>query len=156
MVESQIMLYSQYATFLGFDYGERNTGVAVGQRITGTARGLETIRFTSEKTFWDSVGRLVHDWQPTAFVVGMPYNPNPVEGEENPIIGLINQFRSELEKRFSIPAYLMDETLSTKESRTIFYDNRKKKSVQFEDIKDELAAQLILQTWLDHTAQEER
>ena len=79
-----------------------------------------------------------------------------MEGEENPIIGLINQFRSELVDRFSRPAYLMDETLSTKESRTIFYDTRKKKSVQFEDIKDELAAQLILQTWLDHTAQEER
>jgi putative Holliday junction resolvase len=45
----------------------------------------------------------------------------------------------------------MDETLSTRESQTLFYSQRVRKSVQFTDIKDELAAQLILQTWLSHT-----
>lgn len=138
------------ATYLGFDYGERNTGVAVGQRITGTATALETIRSSNEDALWSAVARLVKTWQPSAFVVGMPYHPE--EGEENPIVQPIRQFCRELEKRYQRPVYTFDETLSTKESQEIFYNKRSKRSVQFADIKDELAAQLILQTWLNHTA----
>jgi putative Holliday junction resolvase len=138
------------ATYLGFDFGELNTGVAVGQRITGTATGIDTIRFSSETSFWEAISRLVNTWQPTAFVVGVPYPP---EGEvDNPIIQLIVEFCSKLNERYQRPVYTMDETLSTKESETIFYTRRSKKSVQFADIKDELAAELILQTWLNHTA----
>ena len=141
------------ATYLGFDFGECNTGVAVGQRITGTATSLETIRSTSEGAFWSAISRLVKTWQPTAFVVGVPYPPEESEG--NPIIKLINEFCHGLKERYHRPVYTMDETLSTKESQTIFYTRRSKKSVQFADIKDELAAQLILQTWLNHTAPRE-
>ena len=139
-------------TYLGFDYGERNIGVAVGQRVTETATGLETIRATSEQALWTAVARLVRTWQPSAFVVGMPYHP---DGEENPIVQPILRFCRLLEERYQRPVYIMDETLSTKESQEIFYRERSKRSVQFADIKDELAAQLILQTWLKHTAQRE-
>jgi putative Holliday junction resolvase len=137
------------ATFLGFDFGARNIGVAVGQRITGTASPLQTIRVTSSEALWEAVSRLVATWQPSAFVVGIPYHP--VEGEENPIVQPIRDFCQGLEQRFQRPTYKMDETLSTKESQEIFYRERLKRSVQFADIKDELAAQLILQTWLNHT-----
>ena len=44
MAEAMSTQDAAYATFLGFDFGEKKTGVAVGQRITGTARALETIR----------------------------------------------------------------------------------------------------------------
>jgi putative Holliday junction resolvase len=141
------------ATYLGFDYGERNIGVAVGQRVTGTASALETIRATSNEALWLAVGRLVQTWKPSAFVVGMPYHPE--EGEENPIVQPILRFCRQLEERYRRPAYTFDETLSTKESREIFFRERSKRRVQFQDIKDELAAQLILQTWLNHTTPRE-
>lgn len=141
---------SSQATYLGFDYGERNIGVAVGQRVTGTARGLETIRVTSNAAVWVAVARLVAAWEPAAFVVGMPYHPE--SGEENPIVQPILRFCQQLRVRFGRPVYTFDETLSTKESREIFFRERSKRKVQFQDVKDELAAQLILQTWLSHTA----
>ncbi|BBA35607.1 putative holliday junction resolvase [Methylocaldum marinum] len=137
-------------TYLGFDFGERNIGVAVGQRVTGTATALETIRVTSRKALWDAISRLVKTWRPSAFVVGFPYNP---EGEENPIIEPILRFCRQLESRYHLPVHTMDETLSTRESREIFYRRRSKRSTDFADVKDELAAQLILQTWLAHTTQ---
>jgi len=146
--ESQLQ-ESGTGTYLGFDYGERNIGVAVGQRVTATATGLETIRATSDQALWTAVSRLVGIWQPAAFVVGMPYHPT---GEENPIVQPILRFCGQLEERYHRPVYIMDETLSTMESQAIFYRERSKRSVQFTDIKDELAAQLILQTWLKHTA----
>ena len=140
-----------YATYLGFDYGEKRTGVAVGQRITGTASTLETLRSHNREVFWQSVARLVKTWQPTAFVVGVPY-PLQETAEKNPVIDRILQFCRELETRHARPVYVMDEALSTRESQTLFYNQRTRKSVQFTDIKDELAARLILQSWLDHTA----
>ncbi|CAL1239359.1 Holliday junction resolvase RuvX [Candidatus Methylocalor cossyra] len=139
------------ATYLGFDFGERNIGVAVGQRVTATATALETIRATHADALWSAVSRLVRIWQPDAFVVGMPYNP---EGEENPIVQPIRKFCRQLQERYQRPVYTMDETLSTKESQELFYRKRSKRSIRFADIKDELAAQLILQTWLRHTAGE--
>jgi putative Holliday junction resolvase len=140
------------ATYLGFDFGEKFIGVAVGQRITGTATGLETIRVTSGDAVWNAVARLVKTWQPAAFVVGMPYHPE--EGQENPIVQPILRFCRQLEGRYHKPVYTMDETLSTKESQEIFYRERSKRSSRFVDVKDELAAQLILQTWLRHTARQ--
>lgn len=135
-------------TYLCFDYGEKYIGVAVGQRVTGTASPLETIRATPRQALWDAVTRLNNTWQPNAFVVGMPYHP---EGEENPIILSIQKFCNQLKERYRRPVYVMDETLSTRESKSIFYEASPKRSIRFADIKDEMAAQLILQTWLIHT-----
>ncbi|MDD1649646.1 MAG: Holliday junction resolvase RuvX [Methylococcaceae bacterium] len=139
------------ATYLGFDFGRKNTGVAVGQRITGTASGLETIRSTHPEALWDAISRLVKTWQPTAFVVGVPH-PLVESEAKNPLIALIRQFCLDLEVRYQRPVYEMDEALSTRESQSLFYSRRTRKSVPFAAIKDELAAMLILQTWLDHTA----
>jgi putative Holliday junction resolvase len=135
-------------TYLGFDYGEKNIGVAVGQRITGTASALETIRVTSREAVWEAISRLTETWKPSAFVVGVPYHP---EGEENPIVQPILKFCRQLEGRYRLPVYTMDETLSTRESQEIFYQRRSKRSTRFTDVKDQMAAQLILQTWLKHT-----
>lgn len=143
------------ATYLGFDYGAKNTGVAIGQRITGTAAGLETIRSANPEALWAAITRLVKTWQPTAFVVGVPL-PLTATAEQNPFIDKVRAFRRELEARYQRPVYEMDEALSTRESQTLFYSRRPKKSVPFTALKDELAAMLILQTWLDHTTPRER
>ena len=139
-----------HKTYLGFDYGQKFIGVAVGQRVTRTASALETIRVTSKEALWNAVTRLTETWQPSAFVVGLPYH---YEGEENPILQPILGFCRQLEGRYHLPVYLIDETLSTRESQEIFYQRRSKRSTRFIDIKDQLAAQLILQTWLNHTAE---
>ena len=58
--------------------------------------------------------------------------------------------------RYGLPVHTMDETLSTRESKTLYYESRAKNSKGFGAVKDILAAQLILQTWLDTAAQQER
>jgi putative Holliday junction resolvase len=150
-VKSRPTEISRNATFLGFDYGEKKTGVAIGQRITGTASPLETLRSSPPDAMWAAISRLVETWQPAAFVVGVPY-PIIETTKKNPMIERILKFCRSLEGRYQRPVHVMDEALSTRESQSLFYDRRPRKSVQFTDIKDELAAQLILQTWLNHTA----
>ena len=139
--------------YLGFDFGHKHIGVAVGQRLTGTATGLETIPTVSNETRWKAINRLVETWRPCGFVVGLSYRE---DGNENPITPLILKFCRQLEGRYGLPVYTMDETLSTVESKSLFYQSRTKRSTGFGAVKDILAAQLILQTWLEHVVQQER
>jgi len=144
---------SQQGSYLGFDYGDKHIGVAVGQKLTCTATGLETIPALVKKPMWDAITRLVEAWKPQGFVVGISYQD---DGSENPITPHILRFCRQLEGRYGLPVYTMDETLSTVESKHLFYQSRAKRSTGFGAVKDILAAQLILQTWLEHTALQER
>jgi putative holliday junction resolvase len=145
MPEIQTAVPGGAYAYIGFDFGEKNIGVAVGQRITATATRLETIRVTSNAAKWDAITRLVNEWKPVAFVVGLAYR---LDGGENPITQPTLRFCRQLEGRYHLPVHTMDETLSTMESKQIFYQSRTRRSDNFIDFKDEFAAQLILQTWL--------
>ena len=140
-------------TYLGFDYGDKHIGVSVGQTVTRTATGLETIPTLGKDNRWAAISRLVEAWRPVGFVVGLAYQD---DGSENPIGVQILKFCRQLEGRYGLPVYTMDETLSTLESKSLFYQSRAKRSTGFGAVKDILAAQLILQTWLEHVALIER
>lgn len=140
-------------TYLGFDYGDKHIGVAVGQSLTRTATGLETIPALRKQAVWDAITRLVQTWQPQGFVVGLSYQD---DGSENPITPHILRFCRQLEGRYRLPVHTIDETLTTVESKSLFYQSRAKRSTGFGAVKDILAAQLILQTWLEHAAAQER
>ncbi len=133
-------------TYLGFDYGSRNIGVAVGQRITCTATPLETVRVYREKPDWQAISRLLRTWRPHALVVGLCYQQ---DGSENPITQPILRFCRQLEGRYRLPLYTMDETLSTFESKQLFFEAIESRASNFWEIKDQISAQLILQTWLN-------
>lgn len=144
-----LALAAQDETYLGFDFGDRNIGVAVGQRITRGATALETIRVHSQDAKWRAITRLVETWRPAGFVVGLSYQ---LDGTENTITQPTLRFCRQLEGRYLLPVYVVDEAYTTLESRDVFYGHRLKKSSSFVDHKDAIAAQLILQTWLRDTA----
>lgn len=144
--------YSQGSgTFLGVDYGRKGIGVAVGHRMMGTARALETIRASNRDHVWSRLSALVKTWLPEGFVVGTPV-PVDENQPKNPLIEEIALFCGDLESRFGLPVHLMDEALSTRESQSLFYADRPKRSIDFRKVKDQMAAALILETWLSHTA----
>lgn len=132
---------------LGFDYGTRRIGVAVGNTLTRTARGLATIR-NEPKPDWNSIQSLFNEWKPEACIVGLPLN---MDGSEQPLTGLARRFASELESRYSQPVHTMDERLSTVEARASLKSQRvqgRKKRIQPGE-KDTEAARIILENWLD-------
>ena len=59
---------------LGFDYGTKQIGVAVGQVITGQARELCTLKAQNGVPDWNQVEALIKEWKPDAVVVGLPLN----------------------------------------------------------------------------------
>ncbi len=129
---------------LGFDFGTRRIGVAVGQRITGTARPLLTIRVAQDRPDWEAIGALMAQWQPEAVVVGLPLN---MDGSEQVITARARRFSRQLNGRFGLPVHLMDERLSTREAaRRLEEDGRPVTHL------DPHAAAVILESWLNANA----
>lgn len=133
---------------LGFDFGMKRIGVAVGQTLTQSARPLETLAANKGIPNWDRLQKLIQLWQPNAFVVGIPLN---MDGTEQPLTAAASRFAKSLEERFKLPVYGIDERLSTKDARERLFNAGGFKALQKGQV-DSIAAQLILQNWLtQHT-----
>jgi putative Holliday junction resolvase len=129
-------------TLLAFDFGMRRIGVAVGQRVTGTATPLRTLRARNGRPDWSELAALVREWQPDALVIGLPLN---MDGSEQPLTGRARQFGRQLTERYRLPVLEVDERLSTREA----WQTRSGTSTFPTDGEiDKLAAAIILETWL--------
>lgn len=135
-------------TYLGFDFGNKKIGVAVGQTITGTASPLQTIRSIQQTPNWDIIGQLIRQWRPAGLVVGVS---RQADGTDNTITPRLLKFCRQLEGRYQLPVYQQDETLSTFEAKQLLFDEVSVNAAKLWEVQDQLAAQLILQSWLnDH------
>ena len=128
------------ATLLGFDYGHRKIGIAVGQTLTRSATPLVTLRAQKNQPDWQGIARLIQDWTPTALVVGLPFHMDDREAQVAPEA---RRFARQLDGRFGLPVHLVDERLTSKEARSRLA--RRPKRIE---VLDALAAALILETWL--------
>ena len=132
--------------YLGLDLGSRTLGVAVSDKTGLIASSYEVIRHEEEyDRLLEEVKNLVSELNIEAVVLGFPKNMNNTIGPKGE---LSLEFKEKLEKILSIPVYLQDERLSTKSALDtlikgdVSRKNRKK-------VVDSVAAQIILQTFLD-------
>jgi putative Holliday junction resolvase len=129
---------------LGFDYGEKTIGVAVGNTRTRQAHPLTGIGRVRGGPDWDGISRLVEEWDPAALVVGLPLK---MDGSDNPVTSAARRFGNRLRERYNLPIYMVDERLTTREARSDLIHAgvpvRRHKPVL-----DKLAARSILQTFL--------
>lgn len=130
-------------TVLGFDYGTQKIGVAIGQSITQTANPLPQLKARDGIPNWDDIAILIKEWQPDAFVVGIPLN---MDGSESAISIRAAKFSRRLEGRFQLPAHTFDERLSTFDARLTLNNSEQKNS---RASVDSLAAALIIETWFN-------
>ena len=127
-------------TLLAFDYGEKRIGVALGNSITRSARALETIPNRSVDFRFAQITRLVGEWRPVGFVVGMPVHP---DGEEQPMIKLAKRFGNQLHGRYGLPVTWVDERYSSIAAQD---------AGASDDVLDAEAARIILQQFFDEHA----
>ena len=106
-------------TLLAFDFGTKSIGVAVGQRITGTARPLPAIKAQDGTPDWNIIGRLLKEWQPESVIVGLPLN---MDGTEQPLTARARNFANKIHGRFGVAITLHDERLSTVEARAGLFE----------------------------------
>lgn len=138
------------STALGFDYGARRIGVAVGNALTGTARALEVIANGAQGPDWPRVDALMREWQPQILLVGLPLT---MEGEEQKNSAAARAFAARLDEKYKLPTQLVDERLSSREAARRFAQRRAGGQARRKHAAalDAVAAEIIIEQWLcDH------
>ncbi len=138
----------QQGLVLGFDFGMKRIGVAVGQVLTATATPLTALAARDGVPDWQQLSHLITHWQPKIMVVGVPVH---MDGTEQPITFAARGFMKRLQERYALPVYPMDERLTTAEARARLFAAGGYKALQKGKI-DSIAAQLILTDWLQNHA----
>ena len=133
-------------TLLAFDFGTKRIGIAIGQEVTGTANPLLTITAIKHKPDWDSISKIIKEWQPDLLVIGLPLH---MDGTEQPMTQAARRFSNQLNGRYQIPIALMDERLSSNEAESIIKEQSGSASLYADKEQiDMISAQLILQSWM--------
>ncbi|AIX49211.1 MULTISPECIES: Holliday junction resolvase RuvX [Pantoea] len=135
----------QNATLLGFDFGTKSIGVAVGQQLTGTARPLTALKAQEGTPDWNLIEKLLKEWQPDYVVVGLPLN---MDGTEQPLTARARKFANRLHGRFGVRVELQDERLSTVEARADLFKRGGFRALQKGQV-DSQSAVIILQDWFE-------
>lgn len=129
------------ATVMGFDYGTKHIGIAIGETLTQTSSPLTTTHPVKQKPDWDTIGQLIEEWQPNILVVGLPLN---MDDSEMAITPRARRFSNQLQGRFKIDVDLIDEKLSTREAQNRLQTTKIGASGKI----DAMSAKIILETWL--------
>ena len=134
---------------LAFDYGTKRIGVASGDTLTRTARALTTLTW-NDGVPWPAIAKLVQEYQPAQFVVGLPWN---MDGTPTLLTDASRAFGAELHSRFNKPVALVDERLSSREAESQLRDARasghKKRRNTHADV-DMIAARILLEQWMEN------
>ena len=120
---------------MGFDFGMKRIGVAVGQKVTQTASGLTVVRARDGIPKWEYLDKIVLDWQPEKFIVGLPLN---MDGSKSEMSQKAHKFSRRMSRRYNIQSEMFDERLTSFEAR----EHEGKTHI------DAIAARLILESWL--------
>ena len=144
-MHSRDILAPAAQTIIGFDFGEKRIGVAVGNTITLRAEALTTLHVESNAARLDAVEKLVSAWQPASFVVGQPEH---ADGSPHVVAHLAKKFGNRLTEKFHLPVNYVNETLSSTEASSLLAARGVKGVAQKTEI-DAVAAQVILQSYLD-------
>jgi putative Holliday junction resolvase len=130
---------------LGFDYGSKQIGVAVGQAITAQARELCVLKAQNGVPDWAQVEKLIKEWQPDAIVVGLPLN---MDGTPSEMSARAEKFARRLNGRFNLPVHTHDERLTTFEAKGQRLAQGQRGGFRDNPV-DALAAALLLEGWLE-------
>jgi len=136
-------------TMLGFDYGARRIGVAVGNALTRSARALEVVGNGVQGPDWQRLDALLREWRPQALLVGLPLM---MDGSEQANSRSARAFATALTARYAIEAQLVDERLSSHEAARRFAERRARGESRRKHAQDldAVAAEIIIETWLNH------
>ena len=117
---------------LAFDFGLARIGAAIGNTLTGGSRPLEIFSSRTNGQKWGRVQSLIREWEPCALVVGIPLR---ADGSWQEMTERAERFARQLEGRFHLPVFRVDERFSSVEVE----EGMKK--------IDDAAAAVILEQW---------
>lgn len=132
-------------TVLAFDFGTRRVGVAVGDLETRTAHPLTTIERERDADRFAAIAELVAEWHPARLVVGLPVH---ADGTPHETTERARRFGRQLAGRTGLPVDYADERHTTLAASAALGE-ADVTGRRAREVRDRVAAQMILQGWLD-------
>ena len=135
---------------MGLDFGSKTVGVAISDPLGFTAQGLEIIPIDEEQGEFglERLTELVEQYKVDKFVVGLPKNMNNTSG---PRVEASQAYGNLLIERYNLPVDYQDERLTTVAAERMLIEQADISRGKRKKVIDKLAAQLILQNYLDRT-----
>src|SRR5262245_31592836 len=130
---------------LGIDYGRKRIGLAVAQLEMPVTRPLETLVVEDGRDALAKVVSAIRSVGAQRVVIGLPLH---MSGAESEMAAEVRRFAGELERATGIPVALSEERLTSVEAER----NLRGSGLRGRERKarvDSIAAQLLLQTYLD-------
>lgn len=133
---------------LGLDVGSRTVGVAASDLLGWTAQGVEIIRINEDKEEFglDRLGEIIKEKQATGVVLGLPKNMNNTEG---PRAEKSREYGKMVVDKFNLPVDFIDERLTTVQAERMLVDEANVSRSKRKKVIDKIAAEMILQNYLD-------
>lgn len=133
---------------MGLDVGSKTVGVAISDPLGFTAQGLEIIKIDEESGNFgfDRLAELVKEYKIDKFVVGLPKNMNNTSG---PRVEASQAYGDKITELFNLPVEYQDERLTTVQAERMLVEQADISRGKRKKVIDKLAAQLILQNYLD-------
>lgn len=132
-------------TVIGFDFGKKYIGVAVGQEITASATPLGSVRANDGIPHWDNVNNYLKEWQPDYIVVGLPLN---MDGSEQQLTLDAKKFGKRIMGKFGLPVEFQDERLTTVDAKEQLFARGGYKNLKKDNIDAE-SAKLIIESYFE-------
>jgi len=134
-------------TVIGFDFGKKYIGVAVGQEMTGSASPLGSIKANDGIPNWDSLASYLKEWQPDLIVVGLPLN---MDGSEQQLTLDAKKFGQRIAGRFGVTVDFQDERLTTADAKEQLFSRGGYKNLKKDNIDAE-SARLIIESYFEQS-----
>jgi len=130
---------------LGVDYGSSRLGLALSDPEAMVAMPLRVVEVASDRDRIDAVTGACREEHAGRVVVGLPLN---MDGSSGPMAQRVVEFTGKLQAVLSVPIETWDERLSSREAeRALLEGNLSRRKRR--RLRDKMAAQIILQAYLD-------
>jgi len=115
---------------------DTNNGLSAASPVKSLTRGYNLLR--DGQPDWLALTKLFEEYAPKAFVVGMPTN---ADDSKHPLAARVARFCNQLRGRYRVPIETVNEFLSSVEAQSRAHQDPSR--------LDAVAAQVILETWLN-------
>ena len=132
-------------TVMGFDFGTKSIGIAIGQELTGTASSLQAVKARDWIPDWQLIKKQVDEWQPDLMVVGLPLN---MDGTNQEVTFKAKKFANRLHNHFAIPVDTQDERLTTADAKARLFEQGGYRNLGKGNV-DNMSAVIILESFFE-------
>ena len=133
------------STVLGFDYGTRCIGVAVGVEMLESASTAGVVPVSAKGVDEARIRRLVEKWRPHKMIVGLP---KTADGTKHSFIEEVEAFGEWLQQTFRLPVVFVDERYSTEAAKHhVLADRKTTTQEQNRRLRNEIAAVIIVESF---------